>query len=49
VATDALLERVSIDACNDTAVELGLTPTVTVNDPASMIDSVARAAGFTEL
>ncbi len=46
VATDALLSRVGVASCNATAAELGLSNTVIVDDLRSMIDSVARAAGF---
>jgi beta-lactamase class A len=46
VATDALLDLVGIDACNQTAAALGLTDTVIVSDLTTAVDSIARSAGF---
>lgn len=46
VATDALLALVSIEACNATATELGLSETVIVDHLRTMIDAIAQAAGF---
>ena len=46
VATDALLALVTIEACNATAAELGLSDTVIVDDLHTMIDAIAQAAGF---
>ncbi len=46
VATDALLERTGIDACNATARSLGLSDTVIVSDLRTMIGELAQAAGF---
>ncbi|MGO9885975.1 MAG: serine hydrolase [Solirubrobacteraceae bacterium] len=46
VATDALLARLGIAACNETARSLGLTGTVIVSDLRTMIDGLAHAAGF---
>lgn len=46
VATDALLALVSIEACNATATELGLSETVIVDHYRTMIDAIAQAAGF---
>lgn len=48
VATDALLALVGIESCNATAVSLGLSGTVIVNDLHTMIDSIAQAAGFSD-
>ena len=45
-ATDALLAAVGVDACNETARNLGLTATVIVSDLAKMIHGIAEAAGF---
>ena len=45
-ATDALLERVGLQACNDLAAGLGLGATRLVSDIATMIDSIGRDAGF---
>ncbi|MGH2516194.1 MAG: serine hydrolase [Ktedonobacterales bacterium] len=46
VATDALLALVSIASCNATAVELGLSETVIMDDLHTMINSIGQAAGF---
>lgn len=46
VATDALLARLGIEACNKTARGLGLTGTVIVADLRTMIEGLAHAAGF---
>ena len=46
VATDALLARLGIEACNATARSLGLTGTVIVSDLRAMIDGLAHAAGL---
>lgn len=46
VATDALLARVGIEPCNATAVELGLSATVIVDNLRAMTDSIGQAAGF---
>lgn len=46
VATDALLDRVGIDAVNASSARLGLTRTVIVADLHTAIDSIGIAAGF---
>lgn len=46
VATDALLARVGITACNATATALGLRETVIECDLRTTIDSIGQAAGF---
>lgn len=46
VATDALLDRVGIDAVNSSSARLGLTGTVIVADLRTAIDSIGIAAGF---
>lgn len=46
VATDALLARVGIDACNATAGELGLEDTAITSDLATLVDSIGVDAGF---
>ena len=48
VAADALLGLVGLHRTNELAHDLGLTGTVIVSDLATMIDSVARAAGFAD-
>ena len=45
-ATDALLERLGIDAVNASCARLGLTGTVIVADLRTVINSIGRAAGF---
>ena len=46
VATDALLARVGIAACNATAAALGLRETVIEQDLRTTIDSIGQGAGF---
>jgi len=46
VATDALLDRLGIDAVNARCARLGLTGTVIVADLRTTIDSIGLAAGF---
>jgi beta-lactamase class A len=48
VATDALLELVGLDTCNQLAADLGLADTVLVGTLDAMITSIARDAGFTD-
>lgn len=45
-ATDALLDRVGLEACNALAARLGLADTCLVSDIGTMIDSIGRDAGF---
>lgn len=45
-ATDALLDRVSIDAVNASSVRLGLVGTVIAADLRTIISSIVSAAGF---
>lgn len=47
-ATDALLERVGIDAVNTSSTGLGLTSTVIAADLRTMIDSIGQDAGFSD-
>lgn len=46
VATDALLDRLGIDAVNASCARLGLTGTVIVADVRTAIDSIGIAGGF---
>jgi len=46
VAADALLDRVGIEACNQTAARLGMTRTRIASDLKTMIEGAAQAAGF---
>jgi len=46
VATDALLELVGVDACNRTAIDLGLQETVLTASIGETVDAIAQAAGF---
>ena len=48
VATDALIARVGLEAVNETASRLGLTATRMGSDLRTMIDAIAREAGFTD-
>jgi beta-lactamase class A len=45
-ATDALLEKVGIDAVNETCARLGLTDTVITSDLRTLLDSIWQEAGF---
>lgn len=45
VATDALIERVGVEALNATAAELGLGHTRVVSDLQTLLDSIGRDAG----
>jgi beta-lactamase class A len=47
-ATDALLDRIGIDAVNASSVRLGLAETVITADLRTIINSIGRAAGFAE-
>ncbi len=46
VATDTLLERVGIDAVNESMAALGLHNTIITNDLHTIVDSLGRDAGF---
>ncbi len=46
VATDALLDRLGVDAVNASSARLGLTSTVVTADLGTIINSIGRAAGF---
>jgi beta-lactamase class A len=48
VASDALLDRVGIRACNDTARSLGLAHTVVVSGLGTMIEELVASAGFAD-
>jgi len=48
VATDALLDLVGIEACNQLAADLGLAGTLIVSNLAVMIDSIVQEAGFAD-
>ena len=45
-ATDALLERIGIDAVNASSIRLGLAGTVVAGDLRTIVNSIGRAAGF---
>lgn len=45
-ATDALLERIGLDACNELAERLGMAGTRLASGIAAMVDSIGRDAGF---
>lgn len=47
VSTDVLLDRIGVDAVNDTARRLGMTRTHLPCDLRTMLDEIAAAAGFT--
>ena len=47
-ATDALLDRVGIDAVNAGSIRLGLAGTVVAGDLRTIINSMGRAAGFAD-
>jgi beta-lactamase class A len=47
-ATDALLDRIGIDAVNASPVRLGLAETVIASDLGTIINSIGRAAGFAD-
>jgi beta-lactamase class A len=47
-ATDAVMGVVGLDAVNDLVRELGLTDTRMVHDLATMLDEMAREAGFVD-
>jgi beta-lactamase class A len=48
VATDALIARTGLDALNETASRLGLAATAVGSDLRTMIESIARDAGFAD-
>lgn len=48
VATDALLQAVSLAACNATATELGLERTALLCNIQTAIDQIGQAAGFAD-
>jgi beta-lactamase class A len=47
-ATDALLERVGIDAVNDASARLGLVNTMITSDLRTLLDSIWQEAGFAD-
>jgi beta-lactamase class A len=47
-ATDALLDRVGIEAVNISSVRLGLADTVITADLRTIINSIGHAAGFAD-
>jgi len=47
-ATDALIRTVGVDAVNERSARLGLTATVLTSDEATIVNSIAREAGFAD-